>query len=133
MFGIPFHVLVVHFPIALATAALCYDFSGFYYGISGSYRIGSGLGRWAALTAILAVATGFNLAGMSGLGSRGGVTGHAGFAIVTTIVLVVLMFVRYSAEAREESVEKTFPGVWLAVEFLAVILASVTVIIGHRL
>ena len=47
MFGIPFHLLVVHFPIALASIALVYD-------ARGSHQMGYALTLWAAAGAGLA-------------------------------------------------------------------------------
>lgn len=133
MFGVQLHTLIVHFPIALTFAAFFYDARGFYSRTPRLYGIGSSLTRFAALGAVVATATGFNLAGMSGLGSGGTVTGHAGLGIVSVIVLVTVSFLRYSAESRVDSPEEAFRPVWLGIELLAVILVSATAIIGHSM
>ena len=133
MFGVQLHTLVTHFPIALTVAAFAYDASAFYYRNPGRYGIGSGLIRFAAVTAVLSAGTGFSLAGVSGLGSGGSVTGHAGFGALTAIILVALVFVRYSAEERLGAAEGSFSGLLLAVEGLAVILVAATAIIGHSM
>ena len=95
MFGIQLHTLIVHFPIALTFAAFFYDARGFYARAPRLYRIGSSLTPFAALAAVVATVTGFSLAGMSGLGSGGTVTGHAGLGILTVVVLVTVTFLRY--------------------------------------
>ena len=133
MFGIQLHTLIVHFPIALTFAAFFYDARGFYARAPRLYRIGSSLTPFAALAAVVATVTGFSLAGMSGLGSGGTVTGHAGLGILTVVVLVTVTFLRYSAEAGVDSPEEAFRTVWLGIELLAVILVSATAIIGHSM
>ena len=131
MFGIRLHTLIVHFPIALTFAVFFYDARGFYSRTPRLYGIGSSLTRFAALAAVVATATGFRLAGMSGLGSGGTVTGHAGLGSLTLIVLVTVAFLRYTAEARADSPEEAFRTVWLGIELLAVILVSVTTVIAQ--
>ncbi len=133
MFGVQVHTLIVHFPIALTFAAFIYDARGFYSRTPRLYGIGSSLVRAATAAAVVATATGFSLAGTSGLGSGGTVTGHAGLGILTVIALVTVTSLRYSAEARADSTENAFQSVWLVVEFLAVILVSATAIIGHSM
>jgi uncharacterized membrane protein len=61
---------------------------------------------------------------------KGAVTGHAGFAISTTIVLGGLAGMRYSAQAQEK---KGFPIWWLIIEVAAVALVIATAVLGHRL
>ena len=133
MFGVQLHSLIVHFPIALTFAAFFYDARGFYTRTPKLYAIGSSLIRFAALAAVVAMATGFSLAGMSGLGSGGMVTGHAGLGLLTAIVLVTLSFLRYSAEGRVDSPEQVFQSVWLGIELLAVVLVGATAMIGHSM
>ncbi len=133
MIGVQLHTLIVHFPIALTFAAFIYDARGFYSRTPRLYGIASSLTRFATLAAVVAAATGFSLAGMSGVGSGGTVTGHAGFGTLTVIVLVSLAFLRYSAEARVESPEEAFRTAWLWIEFLAVVLVTATAIIGHSM
>ena len=72
MFGVPFHRLLVYIPIILAVAALGYDGWALSSGNARYHETGSKLSKWATLAALVAVATGFSLAGVSGLGSGGG-------------------------------------------------------------
>jgi uncharacterized membrane protein len=133
MFGVQIHTLVTHFPIALTVAVFFYDAWGYYSRTPSCFGVGSSLTRFAAIGAIVAVGTGFSLAGMSGLGSGSSVTGHAGFGVLAATVLVALMLVRYAAEAREGSAAEAFSEWWLGIELLAVILVVVTAVIGHRM
>jgi len=61
---------------------------------------------------------------------KAAVTGHAGFAIGTTILLTALAGLRYSAHAQER---KEFQTWWLLVEVAAVGLVVATAVTGHRL
>ena len=88
-----------------------------------------GLILWAAVGALAAAGTGLQLAEMIRL-DKGAVTGHAGFAIGTTIVLTVLAGLRYAAQAQER---KDYQIWWLIVEIAAVGLIATTAVTGHRL
>ena len=133
MFGVQLHKLIIHFPIVLALVAFSYDAWASYSRNSRLHEVGSRLTMFAAASALIATATGFDLAGVSGLGSGSTVTGHAGFGLVSTIVLLALAALRYSAEARADFPEKTYSGLWLGVGLLAVILVAVTAVLGHRI
>jgi len=133
MFGVPFHRLIVYLPIFLAVAALGYDVWAISSGKDRYHETGSKLSKWAALAAVVAVGTGFSLAGVSGLGSRGGVTGHAGVGGIATINLVVLAYLRYSAENRVDLPEEAYTRIWLAVQISATTLVVATAVIGFRM
>src|SRR5262245_30915861 len=100
MFGIPLHKLIIHFPIALTIIALVYDAWALYAKRPALHRTGYGFTLWAAVGAFAALGTGLQLAQMVRL-DKAAVTGHAGFAIGSTIVLVALAGMRYSAYAQE--------------------------------
>jgi uncharacterized membrane protein len=129
MFGIPIHRLVVHFPIALAVIAVLYDSWGLYVKKPELHRIGYGLTLWAAASALAAIVTGLQLAQLIRI-DKGAVTGHAGFAIVSGILLVALGGVRYSAQARERH---EYPVWWLALGAVAAGFIVATAITGHGL
>ena len=126
MFGVQLHKLIIHFPIVLALVAFSYDAWASYSRNSRLHEVGSRLTMFAAASALIATATGFDLAGISGLGSGSTVTGHAGFGLVSTIVLLALAALRYSAEARANFPEKTYSGLWLGWDCLPSRLFSVT-------
>jgi uncharacterized membrane protein len=128
VFGLPLHILIVHFPIALATIALAYDAWGVYAKRTDLHRIGYGLTMWAAVGALAALATGLQLAQL--VRDKAAVTGHAGLAIGATILLVGLGGVRYSAQAQER---KEFQLWWLLLEVAAAGLVCATAITGHLL
>src|SRR5262245_9173104 len=129
MFGIPIHKLIIHFPIALTIIALVYDSWALYAKKPELHRTGYGLILWAAVGALAAAGSGLQLAEMI-RGDKGAVTGHAGFAIGTTIVLTGLAGVRYSAQAHER---KEYQIWWLVLEIAAVGLIAATAVTGHRL
>ena len=133
MFGVPLHKLIIHFPIVLAWVAFSYDAWACYSRNSRLHQVGSRLTMFAAASALIATATGFDLAGVSGLGSGSTVTGHAGFSLASTVVLLALAGLRYSAEARADFPEETYSNLWLGVGLLAVILVAVTAVLGHRI
>ncbi len=132
MFGIPLHILIVHFPIVLAIVAFLYDAWASYSDNPALHAVGSTLTKYAALSAVIATSTGLQSAGMSGLGSSSTVTAHAAGGILATIVLVALAIMRYSSEVREESREAYFT-LWLAIGALAALLIAITALGGHRI
>jgi uncharacterized membrane protein len=129
MFGIPLHRLIIHFPIALTIIALVYDAWALYAKKPELHRTAYGLTLWAAVGALAAVGTGLQLAQMIRI-DKGAVTGHAGFAIGSTILLTALGGARYSAQAQEK---KGYPLWWLGLEVAAAVLIFATAITGHRL
>ena len=133
MFGVSLHSLLVHFPIALTFVACGYDGWAVYARRSRLHRVGSSLIKLAAGTAVAATATGLDLAGISGLGSASSVTGHAGMALISTLVLSVTAIVRYSAEMRTDTPDAPF-SVWMfSAEVVAVVLVFATAVLGHRI
>jgi uncharacterized membrane protein len=129
MFGIPIHRLVVHFPIALALIAVLYDSWGLYAKKPELHRVGYGLTLWAAVGALAAIVTGLQLAQMIRI-DKGAVTGHAGYAIISAILLVALGGVRYSAQARERYEYAVW---WLGLGAVAAGFIVATAVTGHRL
>jgi len=129
MFGIPIHKLIIHFPIALTIIALIYDAWAVYAKKRELHRTGYGLTLWAAVGALAAVGTGLQLAEMSRI-DKGAVTGHAGFAIATTILLAALAGLRYSAYAQER---KEYQIWWLVLQVAAAAMIVATAVTGHRL
>src|SRR5262245_8861366 len=129
MFDVPIHKLIVHFPIALTFMALVYDAWALYSKKPALHRTSYGLILWAAVGALAAVGTGLQLAEMIRI-NKGAVTGHAGFAIASTIVLAALAGLRYSAQAQER---KEYQMWWLVLEVAAVALITATAVTGHRL
>ena len=133
MFGIPLHTLIVHFPIVLAIVAFVYDAYGCYSGNAKLHRIGSNLTKYASFSAAIATLTGFELAGVSGLGSNSNVTAHAGAGILTTIVLVALSVIRYSSEIRNEEPHPIYPLHFLIIGAFAMLLVVITALAGHSI
>lgn len=131
--GVPIHRLIVYLPLVLSAAALASDAWGMSSGEWRYHGMGSRLSKWAAFSAVLAVATGFSLAGATGMGSRGNVAGHAGLGAAATIVLAALAVVRYTAENRADAPEEIYKGLWLAVEGLGAALIAVAAIIGFKM
>jgi uncharacterized membrane protein len=129
MFGVPIHKLIIHFPIALTVIALIYDFWAIYAKKPSLHRTGYGLTLWAAVGALAAVGTGLQLAEMLKI-DKAAVTGHAGFAIGTTILLASLAGLRYSAYAQERQEYQTW---WIILQIAAVTLVVATAVTGHRL
>ena len=129
MFGIPIHKLIIHFPIALTIIAVVYDSWALWTKKRDLHRTGYGLTLWAAVGALAAVGTGLQLSEMIRV-DKGAVTGHAGFAIATTILLVGVAGVRYSAQAQERN---EYPVWWIVLEVAAAALICATAITGHRL
>jgi uncharacterized membrane protein len=129
LFDIPIHKLIIHFPVALTIIALIYDSWALYTRKSELHRTGYGLTLWAAVGALAAAGTGLQLAEMVRI-DKAAVTGHAGFGITATIILVALAGLRYSAQAREQ---KGYPIWWLILEAAAATLIVATAVTGHRL
>src|SRR5262245_27332599 len=121
MFGVPYHFLVVHFPLVLVLLAL-------YYDIRGTHEVGYRLTLWAAASALLAIPTGLMLAG----GRLSQMPVHAGAALTGAFALVALAMLRYSRKAREEEGTAVFPTGLLLVEVLAAVGIVVAAITGHR-
>src|SRR5215510_2992988 len=115
MFGIPIHKFIIHFPIALTLMAIVYDGWALYARKPELHRTGYGLTLWAAVGALAAAGTGLQLAEMIRV-NKGAVTGHAGFAIASTILLVALAGLRYSAYAQEK---KEYQIWWLVIQVAA--------------
>ena len=130
MLDIPLHLLVVHFPIALAVIAVIYDTRGRLSGRPELHQTGYVLTLWSAAGAALALATGLQLTG--GHLEAPESIAHAGLGLVGGIILIALAVLRYSAEARKTELE-TYPVLWFVLEIAgaaAVVAAAVT---GHRL
>src|SRR5215470_18199650 len=126
MFGIPIHKLIIHFPIALTVIAVVYDSWALYAKKPVLHRTAYGLTLWAAVGALAAVGTGLQLAELIRL-DKGAVTGHAGFAITTTIVIAAVAGLRYSAQAQDQ---KGYKVGWLVLEVIAVGLIVATAVTG---
>jgi uncharacterized membrane protein len=124
MFGIPLHLLLVHFPIALGCIALVSD-------ARGGHQTGYALTLWTALGAALAAATGLIQA--SGTSATQGAIAHAGAGLVGGIVWVALAMLRYSAEARHTEEAEVYPPLWLGLEILGTLAVLAAAFTGHRL
>ncbi len=133
MFGIPLHILIIHFPIVLAIVAFLYDAWASYSDNTALHAVGSTLTKYAALSAVIATSTGLQSAGVSGLGSSSTVTAHAAGGILATIVLVALAIMRYSSEVRDEESKEAYFTLWLAIGALAAGLVAITALAGHRI
>jgi predicted aspartyl protease len=121
MFGVPYHFLVVHFPLVLALLALLYDGRGLH---DIGYRFTLG----AAFGSLLAIPTGLMLAG----GQLSRMTVHAAAALVGALALVALAMLRYSRKAREEEALASFPSTWMALEVLGTAGMVISAMTGHR-
>ncbi len=129
MFDIPLHKLIIHFPIALTIVAAIYDSWAAYSKKPEFHEAGYGLTLWASVSALAAVVTGLQLAGVTRV-EPGVITGHAGFGIASGIAVTALAVVRYSAHAREQ---RGYPMPWLVLEIGGAALIVATAITGHRL
>jgi uncharacterized membrane protein len=129
LFNVPIHKFIIHFPIALTIIATIYDSWALYARKPELHRTGYGLTLWAAVGALAAAGTGLQLAEMVRIDAAA-VTGHAGFAITTTILLTAVAGLRYSANAQEQ---KGFRIWWLFLEAAAALLIAATAVTGHRL
>jgi uncharacterized membrane protein len=132
VFDIPLHRLITHFPIALGIFALVYDSWGVYARRPALHETGYGMSLWAALSGLISVVTGLQIAGLGQIG-QGAVTGHALFGILTSVVLAAFGIWRYSARARQETTVENFPPIWLVIQALAALLVIAAAITGHRL
>ena len=129
LFDIPTHKLIIHFPIALTIIAVIYDSWALYAKRPELHRTSYGLTLWAAVGALAAAGTGLQLAEIVRI-DKAAVTGHAGFGVTATIVIVALAGVRYSAHAREK---KGYPMWWFVLQAAAAALIAATAVTGHRL
>ena len=129
LFNIPTHKLIIHFPIALTVIAVIYDSWALYAKRPELHRTSYGLTLWAAVGALAAAGTGLQLAEIVRI-DKAAVTGHAGFGVTATIVIVGLAGVRYSAHAQEK---KGYPIWWFVLQAAAAALIAATAVTGHRL
>ena len=121
MFGVPYHFLLVHFPLVLILLALFYD-------LRGIFDIGYRLTLGAAAGVLIAVTTGLMLAG----GNFSKMTVHAGASLLGGFCVVALAMLRYSRNAREDEPLKEFPTPWLMLEILGAVCIIVAAVTGHR-
>jgi uncharacterized membrane protein len=121
MFGVPYHFLIVHFPIVLALIALLYD-------ARGDHELGYRFSLGAAAAAGLAVISGLMLSG----GRLADLTLHAGSGITGSLAAVVLAVLRYSSRARDVEKDGGYPVTWYLIQILAVTSILVAAISGHR-
>ena len=120
MFGVPVHIIVVHFPIVFVIAAAFCD-------VRGAYASGYRLTLWATAGVLLAIVTGLLLTG----GHVSAITSHAVAGIVGGIVTLVFGMLRYTHRVREGDARGYVSG-WFAVELLAVLGIIVAAITGHQ-
>ena len=130
MFGIPLHFLFIHFPIALALLALACDLRAYFGNAPEWHETGYRLTGWSAVSAALAVLTGFQM-GSGRLESSISVA-HVGSALLGTLGLIALAVLRYSARARQEEAADAYPIAWLFLGLFAGIAIAMTAITGHR-
>jgi uncharacterized membrane protein len=131
MFGIPLHLLFIHFPIALTVLAAVFDVRAHLGKRPDLHQTGYALSLWATAGAAIAMLTGLQLLGDRNQASRA--TFHAALGLITGLVLIAVAMIRYSAEARHgETLEPGLPP-WLILEVLAAVAVVVAAITGHRL
>jgi hypothetical protein len=123
MFGVPYHFLIVHFPIVFILSALFYDWRG-------DHALGYRFSLAGAASAGLAVISGLMLSG----GRWGELTVHAGSGITGALVAVVLGVLRYSSQARngQDMTVPSFPTAWLLIEVAAAAAIIAAAFSGHR-
>ena len=126
MFSIPFHFLLVHFPIALAISAAICDARAHWGKRPALHRVGFTLSLSAAAGAALAMLTGLQLLGDRAHAARG-------MGLVTGLTLIAAAMARYSAAAREPDYKASGPPAWLILELGAAVAVIATAITGHRL
>jgi uncharacterized membrane protein len=131
MFNIPFHLLIIHFPIALTVMAAICDVRAHFSRRPQLHRIGYALIFWAAGGAALAMLTGLQLLGDRNQAPRA--TFHAAFGLISGLTLIVVAMIRYSAEARSSEAPESTLEPWLVLEVIAAVAVAVTAITGHRL
>jgi uncharacterized membrane protein len=120
MFGVPYHFLIVHFPLVLIVGALFCDLTGKH---EGGYR----LTFWAGVSGALSILTGLLLSG----GRLSQMPVHAGAAIGGSFLIVIVAVLRYSRVAQGEEAT-ALPMAWLLLEVLAGFAILVAAITGHR-
>jgi len=131
MLNIPLHVLLVHFPVALAVIAAVYDLRAHFKNRPELHRTGYALCLWSAAGAAAALASGLPLLG--GLNQASRATVHAAVGLVSGLALIALAMMRYSAQARESEDGDASPAPWLILEVLAAVAVLVAAVSGHRL
>src|SRR6187397_1407272 len=131
MLDIPFHFLLVHFPIALTVMAAVLDVRAHLAKRLEAERTGYPLILWAAAGAALAMLTGLQLLGDRRQSS--GATFHAASGLITGLVLIAVAMIRYSAEARDHETTKSTLEPWLVLEVFAALAVIVTALTGHRM
>jgi len=131
MLDIPFHFLLVHFPIALAISAAICDSRAHWGKRPELHRVGSILSLSAAAGAALAMLTGLQLLGDRAHAARA--TLHAGLGLVTGLTLIAVALARYSAASREPDYKASGTPAWLILELGAAVMVTATAITGHRL
>jgi uncharacterized membrane protein len=130
MLGIPLHVFVVHFPVALTLIAIVYDARAFFGGQPELHETGYRLTLWSAAGSVVAILTGFQILGTH-LGRTSGM--HAGAGAAGGITMIALAIFRYSARARNPDSTYDYPVSWLALELLAGVAILAAAIMGHRM
>ena len=131
MFGIPLHLLFIHFPIALAVLAAIYDLRAHFRRRPDLLRTGFGLSMWAAAGAAVAMTTGLQLLGDRSHASKA--TIHAALGLISGLALVAVAMVRYSAEARRSETVGSNLEPWLVLEVLGAVAVIAAAVTGHRL
>jgi len=131
MLDIPFHFLLVHFPIALTVMAAVLDVRAHLAKRLAAERTGYTLILWSAAGASLAMLTGLQLLGDRRQSS--GATFHAASGLITALVLIGAAMSRYSASARTQEASEWKLEPWLVLEVIAALAVLVTAFTGHRL
>jgi len=120
MFGIPVHVLVVHFPIVFIVSAAACDARGAH---ETAYR----LTLWSSVGVFLAILTGLLLTG----GEMSAITAHAGAGIVGGVVALIFGMLRYTHRVREGDASVYVTG-WFGIQLLALLGIIVAALTGHQ-
>lgn len=132
MLSIPFHLLVVHFPIALTIIAVISDAWAYRTNRRELHATGYRLTLWAAAGSLLAIGTGLQLMGGVGF-DNARTTAHAGAGIIAGICLIALAIVRYSAHNAGRDSREQYPVMWLMLEVAAGVMVAAAAVSGHRL